>query len=221
MYETMKTAYSIQPDERTYRNLIFGAARSGLYEMVVSVYKEMEVVACELDTTLSIGPVDSWSKGENGQRRGSVWCEGPVLWPLYNETLRACSKTGDWQTALRIMSVLAREGRTDVVQWGAAIAACGPEGRWGEALMLLRDMEEGAHVEPNEICYSAAISAAEKGGQWRVCLNLLLKMISKGMSPDVIAYNSAISGSAKCGEWHMSLKLFREWRRVKGARGVA
>lgn len=47
--------------------------------------------------------------------------------------------------------------------------------------------------QPNVICYSAAITACEKGGEWRKALHLLLKMINSGVEPDTIAYNASIS----------------------------
>ena len=48
-------------------------------------------------------------------------------------------------------------------------------------------------LQPNVICYSAAITACEKGGEWRKALHLLLKMINSGVEPDTIAYNASIS----------------------------
>ncbi|CAM9738958.1 unnamed protein product, partial [Ectocarpus sp. 12 AP-2014] len=46
---------------------------------------------------------------------------------------------------------------------------------------------------PNVICFSSAITACEKGGEWRKALHLLLKMINSGIEPDTIAYNASIS----------------------------
>lgn len=59
--------------------------------------------------------------------------------------------------------------------------------------------------QPNVVCYSSAITACEKGGEWRIALHLLLKMIKSDVPPDTIAYNAAIraryasSKTGKCG----------------------
>lgn len=47
--------------------------------------------------------------------------------------------------------------------------------------------------QPNVVCYSSAITACEKSGEWRKALHLLLKMINSGVEPDTIAYNASIS----------------------------
>jgi pentatricopeptide repeat domain-containing protein 1 len=53
---------------------------------------------------------------------------------------------------------------------------------------------------PNEITYSAAISAREKGSQWRLALNLLSLMPETRVVPDEITYSAAISACGKGGQ---------------------
>jgi hypothetical protein len=46
---------------------------------------------------------------------------------------------------------------------------------------------------PNVFTYSAAISACEKGEQWRQALGVLVWMQEADVMPSVITYNGAIS----------------------------
>ncbi|CAE8626802.1 unnamed protein product [Polarella glacialis] len=64
-----------------------------------------------------------------------------------------------------------------------------------------------AKVVPNEITYSAAISACEKGGQWQQALNLLSLMPEARVVPNEITYNAAISACEKGGQWQLALNL--------------
>ena len=49
------------------------------------------------------------------------------------------------------------------------------------------------NVQKNEITYSSAISACEKGGNWRTALDLLKTMKDKRIMPTAIAYNAGDS----------------------------
>jgi pentatricopeptide repeat domain-containing protein 1 len=53
----------------------------------------------------------------------------------------------------------------------------------------LRQMDDEG-VTKNEITYSSAISACEKGGNWRTALDLLSTMKKNGIMPTAIAYNA-------------------------------
>ena len=53
-----------------------------------------------------------------------------------------------------------------------AMAACGRQSLWREALQLLRGMPLAA-LEPNVFSYSAAMSACEKACHWQRALLLL------------------------------------------------
>jgi pentatricopeptide repeat domain-containing protein 1 len=52
---------------------------------------------------------------------------------------------------------------------------------------LLEEMQAKG-VEPGVTTYNAAISASEKGGQWKNALQLLEEMQAKGLEPGVITY---------------------------------
>ncbi|CAE8631059.1 unnamed protein product [Polarella glacialis] len=53
-------------------------------------------------------------------------------------------------------------------------------------------------VLPNEITYSAAISACSKGSQWQLALNLLRLMPVASVVPNEISYSANVSACSKC-----------------------
>lgn len=65
-------------------------------------------------------------------------------------------------------------------------------------------------VRPTVVTYSALISAAEKGQQWKLALEVLEEMKAAGHGANVIAYSAAISALSKGQMWHKALELFRE-----------
>ena len=65
------------------------------------------------------------------------------------------------------------------------------------------------NIVPTVITYSALISAAEKGQQWKLALQVLEEMKGK-FPPNVIAYSATISALSKGQQWETALSLFRE-----------
>jgi pentatricopeptide repeat protein len=68
--------------------------------------------------------------------------------------------------------------------------------------------DNGVSESPNVITFSAAISACEKGGQWKRALSLLDEMRDNGVAPDVIIFNAAILACAKASRPGVALQLF-------------
>jgi pentatricopeptide repeat domain-containing protein 1 len=62
-------------------------------------------------------------------------------------------------------------------------------------------------LEPDNITYSSAISACEKGGQWQQALALLDQMPEKGVTANVITCNAAISACEKGGKWRQESEV--------------
>ena len=65
-------------------------------------------------------------------------------------------------------------------------------------------------LEPDVISYNSAISACEKGQQWKQALSQLLEMWTPQRTPDVINYNSAISACEKGQQSEQALSLLLE-----------
>merc|ERR1712032_1644394 len=65
------------------------------------------------------------------------------------------------------------------------------------------------------VCYSAAISACEKGGQWQQALSLLSEKLESKLEPDIISYSAGITACEKGGAWHLALSLLIGMRESK------
>jgi pentatricopeptide repeat protein len=65
-------------------------------------------------------------------------------------------------------------------------------------------------IRPTVVTYSALISAAENGQQWKLAFEVLEKMKAAGHRAIIIAYSAATSASSKGQQWHKALELFRE-----------
>ena len=65
-------------------------------------------------------------------------------------------------------------------------------------------------LTPNEISYSAAISACEKGKQWEEALRLLQQMTCRALTPNEISYSAAISACEKSKQWEEALRLLQQ-----------
>lgn len=60
--------------------------------------------------------------------------------------------------------------------------------------------------------YSKMISACGKRREWTGALDLLHKMMQRGLQPDVISFNATISACGKGGQWRCALALLQELR---------
>ena len=65
-----------------------------------------------------------------------------------------------WTRALQLIDQMKNDGiEPDGFTFSAAITCCGSEGRWKEALELMKLMKKGGpRMRPNKIAYTAAIS---------------------------------------------------------------
>ena len=78
---------------------------------------------------------------------------------------------------------------------------------WKNALILFSRVPEAA-VAPNQVSFSAAISACEKNVKWRMALLLFSCMPIARVLSDVISFSAAISAFEKGCQWQMALFLF-------------
>ena len=65
-------------------------------------------------------------------------------------------------------------------------------------------------MKPDVIGFDAAISACEKGQQWKQASSVLQEMWTSQRTPDVISYNSAISACEKGQQSEQALSLLLE-----------
>ena len=113
-----------------------------------------------------------------------------------------------------LLETIQQEGTMlDVKLISMAVSALGRmRGEWRQALELLQMSKSKYIVNPDVITYNAAISACEKGRQWKRALELLEEMANRGLEPNVITYSAAISACEKGGQWKRALKLLEEMK---------
>jgi|OM-RGC.v1.035306240 hypothetical protein len=64
-----------------------------------------------------------------------------------------------------------------------------------------------ASIEPTIVSCNAALSAYEKGAQWRKATGSLHPMPRPLLAPDAISRDAAVSGFAKSAAWEMVLEF--------------
>merc|ERR1711957_448748 len=82
-----------------------------------------------------------------------------------------------------------------------ALSACERGARWERALCVLGEMN-GKGMQPNAVCYGAAVSACEKSSQWQTAL-LLFGGVTFG--PAVLG--SALAACEAAAQWEQALHL--------------
>ena len=60
------------------------------------------------------------------------------------------------------------------------------------------------------MCYTAALSAVGRAGQWEVVLSLVREMQAKGISPNALSFSLAIRTCSRAGQWEHVVSLFDE-----------
>ena len=65
-------------------------------------------------------------------------------------------------------------------------------------------------LESNVVTYSSAISACDKGGQWRRSVHLLAELLEVDLQPNVITCTSVVSSCGKSEQWKQALYTFKD-----------
>ena len=119
----------------------------------------------------------------------------PRLLPLDEFTfgsLLLVSEQSRWTLALQIcrdMNLMRL--RANLFTYSAAISAC--QDVWQQAILLLDAMEEGSIV-PNAVCYTTAMNACEKGGQWERALAIYQRVMDRKEEEEARGFRSSRDG---------------------------
>ncbi|CAE7476606.1 unnamed protein product [Symbiodinium necroappetens] len=87
-----------------------------------------------------------------------------------------------------------------------AMQACTRQSHWQRSLALFGSVSSSL----SPVLYSAALSACDKGQQWRSGLQVLTTLRLERGEVDTALYNGAISMCAKAQQWQHSLALFQD-----------
>ena len=82
---------------------------------------------------------------------------------IYSSCISACVQSEQWLQALCMLTGMQQEHFTPgVVCYSAAISACDIGEHWQKAMDILAEMRQ-AELDPNVLCYCAAVCACAKG----------------------------------------------------------
>ena len=233
---------------RTAEPITFNAAMSscqkaGHWPWATEVLRTMSRLQSERD-------IISYSSVVSACEKAAAWAEalsiGRVLQEsqlqldlIFNASLSACEKSGNWQLSLHLLrsevrpdvisfnatiSSYDRIGRwqhaietmcafhPDVISFNAAIGSCGNGGAWEHALDVFFAMP-GSRLSMDVVTLSAAITACERAGLWREALRLVEVALDIGVEPDVICCNTLINCFEQAGHWEQALSVFASMRR--------
>jgi len=131
----------------------------------------------------------------------------------YNSAITACVKSNQAQAALDIVNSLLQRGVTvDQYTCSSALKAYACLNSWQAALQFLKMMSTTFNIKPNAHCYSAAVNACEKGGQWQRALELFQQMQDNHVQPTTITCTSVVSACKVCGQWQEALSVLTQMK---------
>ncbi|CAL1166384.1 unnamed protein product [Cladocopium goreaui] len=121
----------------------------------------------------------------------------------FNTVISTCTS---WRMSCHMLSSL-KQVQPSISTFSSIVKTC-HDGyhAWSMALHLLQSVLN-REVEPNSITFNAALSACEKGGQWKATVDLLRTYRWHSLEADSITYNATI---AACSEWPLSLHFFAQ-----------
>ncbi|CAK9078701.1 Pentatricopeptide repeat-containing protein 10, partial [Durusdinium trenchii] len=127
----------------------------------------------------------------------------------WNRAMQNLAKARRWQPALELLHAAKKRAlQPTLVSYLIAIGACEQGRNWSLALVLMQEFQCYEYPLPPHVnAVNAAISACDKGGQWRRAIHFLAWLPGWDLLPDVVSFNSTASGCGKAFEWQRSVHL--------------
>eukprot|EP00405_Crypthecodinium_cohnii_P051964 CAMPEP_0206594780 /NCGR_PEP_ID=MMETSP0325_2-20121206/42611_1 /ASSEMBLY_ACC=CAM_ASM_000347 /TAXON_ID=2866 /ORGANISM="Crypthecodinium cohnii, Strain Seligo" /LENGTH=548 /DNA_ID=CAMNT_0054105373 /DNA_START=113 /DNA_END=1759 /DNA_ORIENTATION=+ len=161
--------------------------------------------------TANIGPSDGSSSSSTSSS------QVPSLWAT-SIAISALGRGSRWAAALSLLEATRRLALVpDAMLCTSLIAACRPSSAWWQSLALLASMQnqtDGQWARPSVVHYSAAMSACEVGGHWKVALSLLASLGENALSPNVKCYGAAISSCEKAKRLDRANMLLNDMEKI-------
>jgi pentatricopeptide repeat protein len=184
-----------------------------MWERALELLNEMEVMGVkpsEVTFSVTITACGNGGQWQKALELLSIMRERkiPVNLYVYNAAITALSKAakrksksndgGESQMYTEVMNLLSQmeeDGiKPDGFSFSSAISCCGSEGRWEEALKLIKVMQLGGpRSQPNKVAYTAAITSCGRSGQADHAITLFRQMKEQGLQADRVAYNALFS----------------------------
>eukprot|EP00435_Cladocopium_sp_Y103_P068319 s122_g31.t1 len=115
----------------------------------------------------------------------------------WSSAVSACEEGGLWRTVAQLLRN-AKVLSSSSYGVNAACSACGKAFRWQRALQL---------TEGDLVSYNSAISATQRGHQWRKTLELLKIIGEEELHPDALSFCSALNAAERAAAGHATVLL--------------
>ena len=131
-----------------------------------------------------------------------------------NDLLKESRRYGNYTTAVNEAKGMLQTIKTvSAVEITGIIQILGESGRLGDAISVLRQMEESG-VKPNEYHLSALIQACRKANQWEMALSLYERQSSYNIKINSVTGNCIISTLADARQFELALDIFNQLKRL-------
>ena len=126
----------------------------------------------------------------------------------YASAMTACTRNGQWQSALELWERLEARGLADGAAYGAAVAACAKGAQAAKAMRLIGAMRRAGVPGYGDVrVYNAALMACANAKSWPPARQLLTDMRRWGVVPTVRTYNGALAAAASARRWQAAVRV--------------
>ncbi|CAE7379665.1 unnamed protein product [Symbiodinium sp. CCMP2456] len=114
-----------------------------------------------------------------------------ATWILHVKVMGACSRSGDWASALWVLEQVGVDGvRPNLRTYTAALTASGIQLSWESAAFLL-DSIKSSELHPAQETFDRVLETCRKVSSWAPALAYLRHMRRSNLAPDAIRFASA------------------------------
>lgn len=135
---------------------------------------------------------------------------GGYLARCLHATAVACSKAGQWETAIELLTELEGTGFAPRIDaYHAAIRAVSRARKPAVAVKLL-DKMRAAGTPPDSRTYGFALAALGDAGDVSGCVALLQSMLDRGVPPSAGHYSIVVAACKKAGQGRLAARLLKD-----------
>ncbi|KNC82393.1 hypothetical protein SARC_05320 [Sphaeroforma arctica JP610] len=128
---------------------------------------------------------------------------------MYAAVIAACGQNYELELAHELLQEMPQT-HNRLRDYHMVFEMCGQYGGHMFALSLLRTMQSGGEMQPDDFCYTNVMKALALDKVSHECVGLLREMRSVGIEPSRAAYGSAISACERGRKWEAAVDLLRE-----------
>jgi pentatricopeptide repeat protein len=185
----------VAPSEVTYSITITACGNGGQWSKALDLLDIMRKKGLSINLITYNSAITAMSKAAKQSSKGNNAGNGQL-----------------WTRVVELLAQMKADGiEPDGFSYSSAISCCGAEGRWEEALELMKVMQKGGpRTRPNKIAYTAAISSCGKAGRVEDAVRLFRQMKDEGLAADRVAYNALFSALRVAKSSDMAYELWGE-----------